>query len=169
MKLLMSVFPISLKIAQETVGVKNNSPVSWKSAEKRKNPGQMTGISLAEREGFEPSMVLPIHEFQSCAINRARRSLHAGVFITPDEILLYTMSFQKSTLNLQKTEIFSKNIFLLQRTLFEPISLTIINDKQHRSERPAYRISDNDSDHFPVQRQNKEYPQNSKHTNSATG
>ena len=33
---------------------------------------------LAEREGFEPSMGLTIHEFQSCAINRARRSLHIG-------------------------------------------------------------------------------------------
>ncbi len=40
---------------------------------------------MAEREGFEPSMVLPIHEFQSCAINRARRSLHIGVMSTPDE------------------------------------------------------------------------------------
>ena len=34
------------------------------------------GLNLAEREGFEPSMSFqPIHEFQSCAINRARRPL----------------------------------------------------------------------------------------------
>ena len=31
---------------------------------------------MAEKEGFEPSMSYqPIHEFQSCAINRARRLL----------------------------------------------------------------------------------------------
>ena len=34
--------------------------------------------ALAEKEGFEPSMSYqPIHEFQSCAINRARRLLHS--------------------------------------------------------------------------------------------
>ena len=34
--------------------------------------------AMAEKEGFEPSMSYqPIHEFQSCAINRARRLLHA--------------------------------------------------------------------------------------------
>ena len=34
-------------------------------------------LFLAEKEGFEPSMSYqPIHEFQSCAINRARRLLH---------------------------------------------------------------------------------------------
>ena len=57
----------------------------------KKEPAQtqcLCGFLLAEREGFEPSMVLPIHEFQSCAINRARRSLHIGVNITPDELLL---------------------------------------------------------------------------------
>ena len=36
-----------------------------------------TMFDLAEKEGFEPSMSYqPIHEFQSCAINRARRLLH---------------------------------------------------------------------------------------------
>lgn len=34
---------------------------------------------MAEKEGFEPSMSFqPIHEFQSCAINRARRLLHGS-------------------------------------------------------------------------------------------
>ena len=37
---------------------------------------------LAEKEGFEPSMSYqPIHEFQSCAINRARRLLHSLLFV----------------------------------------------------------------------------------------
>ena len=36
---------------------------------------------MAEKEGFEPSMSYqPIHEFQSCAINRARRLLHALIY-----------------------------------------------------------------------------------------
>ena len=29
-----------------------------------------------EREGFEPSRVLPLHDFESCAINRALPPLH---------------------------------------------------------------------------------------------
>ncbi len=39
-------------------------------------------LFLAEKEGFEPSMSYqPIHEFQSCAINRARRLLHALIYL----------------------------------------------------------------------------------------
>ncbi len=42
-----------------------------------KNAPNLGHFYLAEKEGFEPSMSYqPIHEFQSCAINRARRLLH---------------------------------------------------------------------------------------------
>ena len=47
---------------------------------------------MAEKEGFEPSMRYQrIHEFQSCAINRARRLLHCLNSISE------TCSFVKSS------------------------------------------------------------------------
>ncbi len=65
--------------------VKNNTLAPLRGLDKEKshprsNCGGDYGCGdspLAEKEGFEPSMSYqPIHEFQSCAINRARRLLH---------------------------------------------------------------------------------------------
>ena len=42
-------------------------------------PLRIQGFSLAEKEGFEPSIPLwGIHDFQSCALDRATRLLHSG-------------------------------------------------------------------------------------------
>ena len=56
--------------------------------------------SLAEKEGFEPSMRYQrIHEFQSCAINRARRLLHCLNSIAKTGTFVKTsfLFFAKST------------------------------------------------------------------------
>ena len=50
--------------------------------------------ALAEKEGFEPSMSYqPIHEFQSCAINRARRLLHTFMPFYLSDLIIITAFF----------------------------------------------------------------------------
>ncbi len=60
------------------------SEVSWRyGCAVEKNRDKVTrdldpleGAELAEREGFEPTVVLPTHAFQACALNHSAISPH---------------------------------------------------------------------------------------------
>ena len=94
-----------------------------------------TEFSLAEKEGFEPSMSYqPIHEFQSCAINRARRLLlieardlearcKKYICFLPATIILYQIFFDLSRGFCKKIPVFT--IFLSSRIFLFHISLLL--------------------------------------------
>ena len=68
--------------------------------QKRNPPPDGEGFILAEKEGFEPSIPFwGIHDFQSCALGRTTRLLHAGRIegtYSIQAILLYATPNAKS-------------------------------------------------------------------------
>ena len=63
-------------------------PASIKKVPHRRGFGTsktLQDLLRTEREGFEPSRVLPLHDFESCAINRALPPLH-NVKKTPNDL-----------------------------------------------------------------------------------
>ena len=60
---------------------------------------------MAEKEGFEPSIPLwGIHDFQSCALDRATRLLHIWCR-SSERMLLYDEMREMSTPNFEKSKI----------------------------------------------------------------